>query len=96
MSAGLTVVVPAWNEQKRLAITVEPVSGANFEPQWGLNEIWDAEYSAVGVKHISAGAWDPCNFATKDPIHSLADLNGKRVFTFPTAGRFLSQFGGAA
>ena len=54
--------------------------------QYGLNEIWDAEYSKVGVKHISAGAWDPCHFATKDPIRSLADLKGKRVFTFPTAG----------
>jgi TRAP-type mannitol/chloroaromatic compound transport system substrate-binding protein len=61
--------------------------------QYGLNAIWDAEYSKVGVKHISAGAWDPCHFATKDPIRSLADLKGKRVFTFPTAGRFLSQFG---
>ncbi len=61
--------------------------------QYGLNEIWDAEYSAVGVKHISAGAWDPCHFATKEPINSLEDLKGKRVFTFPTAGRFLSQFG---
>ncbi|TNF87223.1 MAG: twin-arginine translocation signal domain-containing protein, partial [Gammaproteobacteria bacterium] len=61
--------------------------------QYGLNEIWDAEYSKVGVKHLSAGAWDPCHFATKDPINSLADLKGKRVFTFPTAGRFLAQFG---
>src|SRR5210317_642429 len=61
--------------------------------QYGLNEIWDKEYSKVGVKHISAGSWDPCHFATKDPIHSLDDLKGKRVFTFPTAGRFLSQFG---
>ena len=61
--------------------------------QYGLNEIWDEQYSAVGVKHISAGSWDPCHFATKDPIRSLADLKGKRVFTFPTAGRFLSQFG---
>ncbi|QYK43024.1 MAG: TRAP transporter substrate-binding protein DctP [Paracoccaceae bacterium] len=61
--------------------------------QYGLNEIWDEEYSKVGVKHISAGAWDPCHFSTKDPINSLADLQGKRVFTFPTAGRFLSQFG---
>jgi len=61
--------------------------------QYGLNAIWDEQYSAVGVKHISAGAWDPCHFATKDPIHSLADLKGKRVFTFPTAGRFLAQFG---
>ncbi len=61
--------------------------------QYGLNEIWDEEYSKVGVKHISAGAWDPCHFATKDPINSLADLKGKRIFTFPTAGRFLTQFG---
>ncbi len=61
--------------------------------QYGLNEIWDAEYSKVGVKHLSAGAWDPCHFATKDPIRSLDDLKGKRVFTFPTAGRFLAQFG---
>ncbi|MEM7170563.1 MAG: TRAP transporter substrate-binding protein [Pseudomonadota bacterium] len=61
--------------------------------QYGLGEIWDAEYSKVGVKWLSAGSWDPCHFATKDPIKSLEDLKGKRVFTFPTAGRFLSQFG---
>ncbi|MFA5538117.1 MAG: TRAP transporter substrate-binding protein [Gemmobacter sp.] len=61
--------------------------------QYGLNEIWAEEYARVGVKHISAGAWDPCHFATRDPIRSLADLQGKRVFTFPTAGRFLAQFG---
>jgi len=61
--------------------------------QYGLAEIWDEEYSRVGVKHISAGAWDPCHFATKDPIRSLEDMKGKRVFTFPTAGRFLSRFG---
>lgn len=61
--------------------------------QYGLNEIWDEEYSKVGVKHLSAGAWDPCHFATKEPIRSLGDLKGKRIFTFPTAGRFLAQFG---
>jgi TRAP-type mannitol/chloroaromatic compound transport system substrate-binding protein len=61
--------------------------------QYGLAEIWEEEYAKVGVKHISAGAWDPCHFATKDPIRSLKDLEGKRVFTFPTAGRFLTQFG---
>jgi len=61
--------------------------------QYGLKEIWEEEYAKVGVKHISAGSWDPCHFATKDPIRSLEDLKGKRVFTFPTAGRFLSQFG---
>jgi len=61
--------------------------------QYGLGKIWDQEYSKVGIKHISAGAWDPCHFNTKDQIWSLDDLKGKRVFTFPTAGRFLSQFG---
>ena len=61
--------------------------------RYGLKEIWDEEYAKVGVKHVSAGAWDPCHFATKEPIRSLADLEGKRIFTFPTAGRFLAQFG---
>ncbi|MBI1385151.1 MAG: twin-arginine translocation signal domain-containing protein [Rhizobiales bacterium] len=62
--------------------------------QWGLNEIWKEAYDKVdGVTWLSAGAWDPCHFATKDPINSLADLKGKKVFTFPTAGRFLTQFG---
>ena len=60
---------------------------------WGLNEIWAEEYAKVGVKHISAGSWDPCHFITSSPITSLSDLQGKRVFTFPTAGRFLAQFG---
>ncbi|MGI9356335.1 MAG: TRAP transporter substrate-binding protein [Rhizobiaceae bacterium] len=61
--------------------------------KYGLAEIWEEEYKKVGVQWISAGAWDPCHFATKEPIHSLEDMKGKRVFTFPTAGRFLSQFG---
>jgi len=61
--------------------------------QYGLGKIWDEEYSKVGVKHISAGSWDPCHFNTKTPIRSLDDLKGKRVFTFPTAGKFLSRFG---
>ncbi|MGF1625269.1 MAG: TRAP transporter substrate-binding protein [Alphaproteobacteria bacterium] len=61
--------------------------------QYGLNEIWDEAYSEVGVKWLSAGAWDPCHFNTVNPINSLADLNGLRIYTFPTAGRFLQQFG---
>jgi TRAP-type mannitol/chloroaromatic compound transport system substrate-binding protein len=62
--------------------------------EYGLNEIWTEAYDEVkGVKWLSAGAWDPCHFATVDPINRLADLKGKRIFTFPTAGRFLSRFG---
>ncbi|RMH47812.1 MAG: twin-arginine translocation signal domain-containing protein [Alphaproteobacteria bacterium] len=61
--------------------------------QYGLKEIWEEEYAKVGVKHISAGSWDPCHFATKKPVNRLADLDGLRVFTFPTAGRFLARFG---
>jgi TRAP-type mannitol/chloroaromatic compound transport system substrate-binding protein len=61
--------------------------------QYGLAKIWEEEYDKVGVKWLSAGSWDPCNFATKKPVNKLADLKGLRVFTFPTAGRFLTQFG---
>jgi len=62
--------------------------------QYGLKEIWQEAYGEVeGVTWLSAGAWDPCHFATVDPINKLSDLKGKRVFTFPTAGRFLSRFG---
>ena len=61
--------------------------------KYGLKQIWEEEYAAVGVKHISAGSWDPCNFSTKKPLNSLKDLEGLRIFTVPTAGRFLTQFG---
>ena len=62
--------------------------------QWGLNEIWSEAYGELeGVTWLSAGAWDPCHFNTVKPIVSLEDFKGLRVFTFPTAGRFLSRFG---
>ncbi|RWB26630.1 MAG: twin-arginine translocation signal domain-containing protein [Mesorhizobium sp.] len=62
--------------------------------KYGLAEIWSEAYGEVeNVTWLSAGSWDPCNFNTKEPIRSLEDLKGKRVFTFPTAGKFLSRFG---
>ena len=62
--------------------------------RYGLGEIWAEAYAEVGgVKWLSAGAWDPCHFITREPVRRLADLAGKRVFTFPTAGRFLRRFG---
>ena len=61
---------------------------------YGLNEIWAEAYGEIeGVEWISAGAWDPCHIFTKDPIRSVADMKGKRVFGVPTAGRFLSRYG---
>ena len=61
---------------------------------WGLNEIWAEAYGEVeGVTWLSAGAWDPCHFSTVQPIRSVKDLKGLRIFTFPTAGRFLKRFG---
>ena len=61
---------------------------------YGLNEIWAEAYGEIeGVEWISAGAWDPCHIFTKDPIRSIADMKGKRVFGVPTAGKFLSRYG---
>ena len=61
---------------------------------YGLNEIWEEAFAEVkGVKWLSVGAWDPCNFATTKPIRHLSDLKGLRMFMFPTGGRFMQQFG---
>lgn len=62
--------------------------------QYGLNEIWAEAYGEIrGVEWLSAGAWDPLHIFTKEPIRSLEDMRGKRVFGVPTAGRFLSRYG---
>ncbi len=61
--------------------------------QYGLADIWSAEYEKVGVKWLSAAGQDPCNFNTKKEIKSVADLDGLKLYSFPTAGRFLSKFG---
>lgn len=62
--------------------------------QYGLADIWKAAYKkAGGVVWLSASGQDPCNFNTKKAVTSLDDLNGLRLYTFPTAGRFLAQFG---
>ena len=62
--------------------------------QFGLDKIWEESYAKVdNVTWLSAGAWDPCHFATRTPINKLADLKGKKIYTFPTAGQFLARFG---
>jgi TRAP-type mannitol/chloroaromatic compound transport system substrate-binding protein len=62
---------------------------------YGLDEIWNEAYSEVdNVTWLSTGAWDPLHiFTVNEPIRSLADMRGKRVFGVPTAGRFLSRYG---
>jgi len=61
---------------------------------YGLKDIWQEAYNEVqGVTWLSAGSWDPCNFATTKPIRSVEDLNGLRVYMFPTGGRFMQRFG---
>ena len=61
--------------------------------QYGLADIWKEEYAKVGVEWLSAAGQDPCNFNTTKEIKSVADLDGLKLYTFPTAGRFLSKFG---
>ncbi|MDR1656872.1 MAG: TRAP transporter substrate-binding protein [Deltaproteobacteria bacterium] len=66
---------------------------ALFE-HWGLNAIWEEAYAEIeGVSWLGAGSWDPCNFATTKPLNSLKDLNGLRVYSFPSGGKFMSRFG---
>jgi len=61
---------------------------------YGLNEIWEEAYGEIeGVTWLSTGSWDPCNFATVDPIRSLEDFKGKKLYMFPTVGRFMQRFG---
>jgi TRAP-type mannitol/chloroaromatic compound transport system substrate-binding protein len=61
---------------------------------YGLNKIWEEAYAKIpGVTWLSAGSWDPCNFATVKPIRHLADLKGLRIYMFPTGGRFMQRFG---
>lgn len=61
---------------------------------YGLDAIWKEAYDEIeGVEWLGAGAWDPLHIFSKDPIRSLADMKGKRVFGVPTAGRFLSRYG---
>jgi TRAP-type mannitol/chloroaromatic compound transport system substrate-binding protein len=62
--------------------------------QYGLADIWRENYKkAGGVVWLSAAGQDPCHFNTKKPLNTLDDLKGLRLYTFPTAGRFLAQFG---
>lgn len=61
---------------------------------YGLKEVWQEAYGEVdNVTWLGTGSWDPCNVASVKPVRSLADLQGLRLFTFPTGGRFLSRFG---
>lgn len=61
---------------------------------YGLNEIWQEAYDEIeGVEWLGSGAWDPLHIFSKEPIRSVADMKGKRVFGVPTAGRFLSRYG---
>ena len=62
--------------------------------QYGLADIWKSSYEKVGgVVWLSSSGQDPCHFNTKKAITSVKDLEGLRLYTFPTAGRFLTQFG---
>ncbi|MGE0007404.1 MAG: TRAP transporter substrate-binding protein [Parvibaculaceae bacterium] len=61
---------------------------------YGLKEIWEEAYAEIkDVTWLSTGSWDPCNFITTKPIRSIADLQGLRVYMFPTGGQFMQRFG---
>ncbi|MEW6673210.1 MAG: TRAP transporter substrate-binding protein [Thermodesulfobacteriota bacterium] len=61
---------------------------------YGLNKIWEEAYAKIpNVTWLSAGSWDPCNFATVKPVRHLEDLKGLRIYMFPTGGKFMQRFG---
>ena len=61
----------------------------------GLKEIWEEAYAEIPERDLALAPAPgiPCNFGTTKPIKSVADLQGLRVYTFPTGGQFLAQFG---
>ena len=62
---------------------------------YGLKEIWEEAYSRGRERRPGSPAVPgiPLHIFTKEPIKSLADMNGKRVFGVPTAGKFLAKYG---
>ena len=61
--------------------------------QYGLDEIWDEAYAKAPASPGFGGGPGPLQLRHQEARSALADLQGKRIFTFPTAGRFLTQFG---
>jgi hypothetical protein len=57
---------------------------------WPISGVRNTRRSVCGSRPPGQ---DPCNFNTKKEITSVADLEGLKLYTFPTAGRFLTQFG---
>jgi hypothetical protein len=59
---------------------------------WGLNEIWEEEYAERSASSTGSppAPGIPATSPPRTRSARLADLQGKRVFTFPTAGRFLA------
>jgi TRAP-type mannitol/chloroaromatic compound transport system substrate-binding protein len=60
--------------------------------QYGLADIWREEYEKVGVKHISA-AGGSVQLQHQEGDQQSGRSEGLKLYTFPTAGRFLAQFG---
>ena len=61
----------------------------------GLKEIWEEAYAEIPERHLAQrpARGTPATSARPSRSSSVADLQGLRVYTFPTGGQFLSQFG---
>jgi TRAP-type C4-dicarboxylate transport system substrate-binding protein len=61
---------------------------------YGLKEIWEEPTPRSASSDLARpGPGTPATSSPATRSAAIADLQGKRVFTFPTAGRFLTQFG---
>jgi hypothetical protein len=61
--------------------------------QYGLAKSGDAEYGRSASSTSRQPVQDPCNFNTKEEITQPRRPRRAALYTFPTAGRFLAQFG---
>lgn len=72
--------------EERLAITVEPVSGANFEPQWGLNEIMVEKHARHRLVRLAVEVDDAyvTTFSADGVI--VASPTGSTAYSFSARG----------
>ena len=78
--------------EERMALTVEPVDGARFEPQWGLNEVMVEKHARHRLVRLAVevdGAY-VTTFSADGVI--VASPTGSTAYSFSARGPIVSPF----